>query len=336
MGGGNVFRLGIIGAGGIAGAHASAAKAAGGRISVVAVADPAEGSRVKMAEATGGKAFASPEALFAEVGKGLEVDGVVVCTPPSVRTGIVEAALSRGIAVLAEKPLAHTAADSRKLLDLSRKHAGARTAVAYCHRFTPAVREMRRLTAEGRIGTLERFENVFACDLPHNEGKWMSDLTASGGGAFIDMGCHSLDLYHFLVGPSAVAGSVYQHKWPGRTETAATVLVRSTGAGTRNVPPGVAGVILSGWSETARFAVSLVGTAGMLHYDYEKPTELVFKDLNGKIETLAVESHEVRFAKQLVAFADYAQGGDNPGLATFEEGLLAAEGVEAAARLAKG
>jgi predicted dehydrogenase len=328
------FKFAIIGAGGIANAHVGAVKASGGKLSVTAVIDPVEANRAKIAEAVGaGKTYASYDEFEADLGKGVQADGVIVCTPPSVRNVIVEKALRKRLHVLTEKPLAHTASESRAIAELA-KGAKSVTAVAYCHRFTPAILEMKKLIAAGKIGTLERFENVFACDLPGHQTKWFSDKSAAGGGAFIDMGCHSLDLYHFVVGPSKVAGSVFFHKWPGRTETAATVLVKHSGPGKTNIPSGVAGVIVSGWSETARFTLALVGTNGMLSYDYEKPTELVFKDLNGKAEVLTVETHDVRFAKQLQAFADFAQGGANPGIASFGEGVQAAEAVEAAERLA--
>lgn len=330
----NVFKVALIGAGGIANAHAGAAKASNGRVQVVAVVDPVEAARNKMATDLGAKAFASPDELFAAA-KGLELNGVVVCTPPSVRVPIITKALEHKLAVLTEKPIAHNVADAKQLVEAARKHPDATTAVAYCHRFAPAILEMKKQVAAGKIGKLVRFENAFACDLSGHETKWFSDLEKSGGGAFIDMGCHSLDLFHFLVGFADVKGAIFEHKWAGRAETAATVLVKSNTDGGANIGVGVAGVIISGWAETCRFALSLFGTNGSFHYDYEKPLELIYKDLNGKAETHAVEAHDVRFARQLVAFADAAQGAKNLGLATFNDGLQAAVAVEAATKLAK-
>ena len=59
-------------------------------------------------------------------------------------------------------------------------------------------------------------------------------------------------------------------------------------------------------------------------YDYEKPNELVFKDLVGKVETHEVPSHDTRFMHQLVAFADAVQNKKKSQLATFADGLAAA------------
>lgn len=330
----SVFKTAIIGAGGIAGAHLAAAKATAGRVSIVGVVDPVEANRAKLAADAGAKGFASVEELLA-VAKGLELSAAVVCTPPATRLKIIGALLEKGIAVLSEKPLAHTAEDARALADLARKHANVKTAVAYCHRFTPAVIEMNRLVEQGKIGRLTRFENVFACDLPGHQTKWMSDTPFSGGGAFIDMGCHSLDLYHFMVGRPKIRGAVFDHTWAGRAESGATVLVSAIAGARANINPGVAGVIESGWAETSRFTVALVGTQGMLFYDYEQPTHIVFKDLLGKATSMPIESHDVRFARQLAAFADWVQHGKPAALASFADGVIAAEAVDAATHSAK-
>ncbi|MBX3383736.1 MAG: Gfo/Idh/MocA family oxidoreductase [Phycisphaeraceae bacterium] len=329
------FRIGIIGAGGISRAHTAAAAASGGRIVVSAVVDPVRAQRDALAQDTGAQAFDSIENLVEAVSAGLALDGLVVCTPPSARLKIAKAAFKAKLPVLMEKPIAHTLADARKLAAMSVKNRKVPAFIAYCHRFAPAMNLAKDLIDQGKIGKLTRFENVFACDLPGHEGKWFSDPKAAGGGAFLDMGSHSVDLFHAVVGPSAAVGSVFAHKWKKRTETAGTVLLRGTKKRGNFVPAGVAGVILSGWAETARFEVAIVGDAGMLSYNYEKPAELVFKDLNGQAETIAVESHEVRFARQLAAFADAVQKKAKSPLATFADGLAAAAVHDKATRLAK-
>jgi predicted dehydrogenase len=325
------FKIGIIGAGGIAGAHAAAAKASEGAVTIAAVADPTEAARTKLAGEWNAKPFASAHDLIAAA-KSLDLGGVVVCTPPHVRVAIVKASLDAGLPVLSEKPIASSLADAHVLADLTRSNPKARTAVAYCHRFTPAVLEMRRLIAAGKVGRVTRWENVFACDLPGHSGKWFSDLSVSGGGAFIDMGSHSVDLFRFMMGEAALVGAVYDHAWSGRAESGATVLLKNSVPHGNNIGTGTAGFIASGWAETSRFTVAVLGTAGMLFYDYEKPEEIVFKDLVGKAESISIQEHGVRFARQLKQFAAFATGGESGGLATFEDGLATARIVDAANR----
>lgn len=329
----NAFRLAIIGAGGIAAAHAAAVKDSGGRLVITAVIDPVAANREKLAGEFGAAAFPSHAEFFAANKKSKIADGVLIATPPSIRIDIVAAALKHGVPVLSEKPLAHTLADAKKLAALSRKFKKTPAFVGYCHRFSPAILEMKAQLASGKLGRLTRFENFFACDLPGHEKKWFSDPKVAGGGALLDMGSHSFDLLHFMVGPSDISGASLDHKWKGRTETGGVVLTRAKKKGV-NIPVGATGVIISGWAETSRFTVALLGDQGMLAYDYEKPEELVHKDLLGKATITPIKTCGVRFLEQLLAFADAVSKKKNPAsknLATFEDAFAAAE-MDAKAR----
>lgn len=318
------FHLAIVGGGGISRAHASAAKASNEAIQITAVVDPAETARKTVCDALGCRGFPNIEELLSEAGDDHRIDGVVICTPPSVRVPIVRAALDRGIAVLAEKPIAHTVADAKKLADLTAKYPETTAVVGYCHRFTPAIEEMKQKIDGGELGTILRFENTFACSIPGMKDKWMSDPAVSGGGSFIDTGCHSLDLYRFLLGDAQVVGATIHREWRNRGESNATVLLRGTGRFA-----SVAGVIQSGWLEPARFTVTVVGTAGLLSYDYDKPTELQHVPSDGAPRTIPVDSHDLRFARQLTAFADRVRGGRlGDSMCDFPQGLKVAELVE--------
>ncbi len=327
------FALAFIGAGGISGAHAGAVKDSGGQLSVAAVVDPNAEAANKLAAEHDAPALGSVQALFEAIDrKDVSVDGIVICTPPTVRVGPVREALQRGIAVLTEKPIAINAEDAARIAEIADAHPDALLGVAYCHRFAPPVIRMKQLVSEGKIGRLSRFENAFAFHHPPMSEKWMSDPTLSGGGSFIDTGCHSLDLFRYLVGPAQVVGSVFDSDWEGRGESSATVLVKAS----EGDHAGIGGVILAGWLEPERFTIDLVGTNGSLHYDYTKPTELVYRPGIGEPEMIEVESHEVRFTRQLIHFARAARGDTPRGdLADARDGLGAAEAVDSATKAAK-
>jgi predicted dehydrogenase len=324
------FRIAIVGAGVISRAHIAAAKATHGAVVVTAVIDPDERARRAAADAANAKPFASfDEFLAAPDSSGADWDlGVIVCTPPSVRIPIIEPALRHGLHVLVEKPLAHTVADAHELNIIAARYNRRSSFVGYCHRFTPAVVEMRRRIRAGEIGTVTRFENTFAGPLPQMRDHWMSDRVVSGGGSFLDTGSHSLDLFNFLAGGGYPEAAVFYYAWPGRGESSATVLLRGE--------EGVAGVIQSSWTEPARFIVTVVGTGGALSYDYDRPTELRLRLNDGRDEVIPVESHEVRFQRQLEAFA-LAAGGRGSAVqpATFIAGRNVAETAEAVQKLAQ-
>jgi predicted dehydrogenase len=330
---GQSFALAFIGAGGISGAHAGAVKDSNGKLTVSAVVDPNAEAAAKLAGAHNAKSFGTIDELFDAIDrKSVRVDGIVICTPPTVRVDPIRSALERGIPVLTEKPVAINAEDAARVVEISDAHPDTLFGVAYCHRFAPPVVKMKQMVAEGKIGRLTRFENAFAFHHPPMAEKWMSDPKTSGGGSFIDTGCHSLDLFRYLVGPAQVVGSVFDADWDGRGESSATVLVKSA----EGKHAGVAGVILAGWLEPERFTVDLIGTSGSMHYDYMKPTEIVYRPGIGEPEMIEVESHEVRFSRQLMHFADAASGRVARGdLADARDGLGAAEAVDSAAKAAK-
>ena len=325
--GNSTIRLGMVGAGGMGRTHASSVASVGGAARVVAVADGVSDAAGALAAKTESRAFSDAGDMIRTMAD--ELDAVVLCTPPSVRKEVVSLALEHGVAVLIEKPLADTHAHAKELVDLAARHPGLVTACAYCHRFTPAIREMIRLAHDGDLGRIVRWENTFACSIPDMGDKWMSDTSVSGGGSLIDTGCHSLDLFRYMCGDIEPVGAVFDRKWNGRGESGATSLVRSAST-------GVAGTINNGWLEPARFLVTLVGEEAILSYDYEQPTILTRKSVAGTIKTIEVESHEVRFDRQMAAFIEAVAGAKrDPNLATLADGLAVAQAVDALTKSAR-
>lgn len=312
-------RIAIIGSGIIAGAHVAAATESE-KLTVTAVADPMADRRDKLAKQAGASAFSSLDELLSNDRARAEVDALVICTPPSIRIDLVEEALSQGLPVLVEKPLAHTVNDAQALANLAQLYAGTPAAVAYCHRFTPAIREIKRRLESGDLGKPVRFENVFACWHPTMQQSWMSDPKRSGGGSLLDTGSHGVDLFHYLIGSSQTDAAVLSHQWPGRGDTNASLLIHHGSADEGSTP--VAGFLASGWAEAARFVLTVVGTDGSMHYDFEKPEEVIWTRSQAEAQTLTIETHETRFRHQLEAFADLVNDPTAPSdLATFQDGL---------------
>ncbi len=322
------FSFAVVGAGGIAGTHASAARDTEGEVAISHAVDANPDAARTFADTHGSTALDSFEDLLKAIDAGTGPDALLVCTPPSARLGIVTAAVERKLPVLVEKPLAQDVETATKLQHLYARNQDVPMAIAYCHRFAPPIVKLKELVAADAIGRMTRFENHFAFHHPPMAEKWMSDASIAGGGSFIDTGSHSLDLFRFLVGPAQVAGAVYDHEWPDRAESGATVLLRSQ-------VPGVAGVINAGWMEPEKFTLTLTGTGGTLHYDYMDPEVIHHTTSAGTSESIHTDSHEHRFKNQLLAFAEHARGGPLGRLATFDDGLAANTAVDEATRLSK-
>jgi predicted dehydrogenase len=81
-----------------------------------------------------------------------DIDLIDVCTPSHTHFELAWAALEAGKHVLCEKPVAYDFRDTRRARDLARRK-GLKTRVGLTFRFSPAMRYMRELVADGFIGT---------------------------------------------------------------------------------------------------------------------------------------------------------------------------------------
>jgi predicted dehydrogenase len=110
-------RVGIIGAGGIGKTHARAWRDNG--VMPVAVADVNGEAAERLAGEIGATGWDDPAAKLAAG----DLDNASICTPPATHAPLVEAAISAGLAVLCEKPLADSLAAAEKIASMSRPTA---------------------------------------------------------------------------------------------------------------------------------------------------------------------------------------------------------------------
>ena len=142
------------------------------------------------------------EALVADP----DVDAVYVATPPAAhRDGVLLAARQRK-PVYVEKPMA---LDHRQCLEMIEacRTAGVPLFTAYYRRALPRFLRVKALVDEGAIGvaravtiTLYRRHAMDPDALP-----WRVDPAVAGGGLFVDLASHTLDLLDFILGPIATA-----------------------------------------------------------------------------------------------------------------------------------
>jgi predicted dehydrogenase len=199
--------MGLIGAGRIAQSYVDVFGVLDD-VTLAAVADPVADARGKVAERTGCQAFADYEDLAANV----DVDAVLICTPPATHVDVARHFVELGVPVLCEKPLAIYPERARRLIALADER-GVLVTMASKFRYAKDVAEAKRILTSGAIGETILFENIFASRVPM-EGRWNADPAISGGGVLIDNGTHSVDIARYILGPivevSAVEGKRIQ------------------------------------------------------------------------------------------------------------------------------
>ncbi len=197
--------------------------------------------------------YDSAEALVTDP----DVDAVYVATPPYRHRAYTVLAARHHKPVYVEKPMAMNAAECDEMIDACRD-AGVPLFTAYYRRALPRFLRVKAILDGGAIGpvravsvTLYRRHVVTDGPLP-----WRVDPAIAGGGFFVDLASHTLDLLDCLLGPIAgVRGDAAN--LGGHYEAEDTVAASLTFAS------GVRGTGL--WCFTAdadRDEVAIVGTEG--------------------------------------------------------------------------
>ncbi len=245
--------MGLVGLGGH-GRTIQTACAAAGNLAVASVFDVAADEARAAAVRFGCAAAPSYEALLARG----DLDAVVLVTPNPVHRVQAEAALSTGLHVFVEKPLANTVADGQAMVEAAQA-AGRILAVGHNLRFSRSAQWAAGVLAEGRLGRLVSVEIHFSADGTRRVAarSWRLRPDTCPLLPVMQLGIHALDLVHTLVGPieevSAFARSVTTP--PG---------VPDSVAATFRVAGGPMGTMVSNYCTQVAFEYRLAGTEATL------------------------------------------------------------------------
>jgi len=159
-----------------------------------------------------------------------DVDIVYVATPPAAHKEYVLAAARAGKTVLVEKPMGLTAAAGRAMVEAC-DAAGVELFVAYYRRFQPHALRMAELIDAGRLGTPVAAQIDFAIAAPPTyDWGWRIVPSVSGGGLFVDVVSHRIDLMIRLLGaPAATVGLTATFGTTGGVEDVAAATIRFAG-----------------------------------------------------------------------------------------------------------
>ncbi len=209
---------GIAGCGWVARDYVAPAIAAAPAACLLAVCDPDSLARQRIGDGEPGITRHADLAGFLAT-PGLEA--VYVATPNHLHRPIVEAAARAGKHVLCEKPMATSLADAEAMVATCQEN-GVLYATAFDQRFQARHRRLGELVQEGRLGEITAVRVHYACwtpadwSPPTTEGthdNWRVDPARAGGGAFIDLAPHGLDLAQVLLGePLLEAKCLFQRR----------------------------------------------------------------------------------------------------------------------------
>ena len=310
------LRFGLVGAGRIGQAYAQAFESAEAA-ELRAVADIRPEAAQALAQQSGCEAFD----VYQSMRRNVELDAVLVCTPPVTHPEIALYFMDRGVHVLCEKPFAIDVAQAEMMLAASKRNCVAVT-MASKFRYVDDVIRAKSIVSSGILGELVLFENAFTSRVDMTA-QWNSDPAISGGGVLIDNGTHSVDIMRYFLGSLADVSVVEGKRTQGlEVEDTVRIFVRSEA--------GVMGSIDLSWSinKEQESYISIYGSRGTIQVGWKEskyrqsssPDWVVFGRGYDKIQ--ALRSQIDNFARGIV--------GDEKLIITAQDALASVEVIQAA------
>jgi len=189
-------KVGIIGSGFEADIHAASFQIMPEEAEVVAVASPTAGNAAKLAQR-----YSIPRVFtdYREMLREDDIEMVTITAPNSLHAQMTVDIARAGKHVVCEKPLCMTLEEADLMIDTCQKE-GVLLMYAEELFFTPKyvkAKEMADQGAFGKVYMVKQAEKHFGPHAP-----WFWDVAQSGGGVFMDMGCHGIAFcYWFLNRP---------------------------------------------------------------------------------------------------------------------------------------
>jgi predicted dehydrogenase len=163
------------------------------RVKSVYDANSARGTK-RAAELAGAVYTANPASIFEDP----EITSVVICAETNLHRDLVISAAKSGKNIFCEKPIGIASEDAIAMA-AAVNEAGVIFQTGFFMRGSGANQFIRREVMAGRLGKITRahYSSCHQAALAgwfDTEWRWLTDKSAAGGGAMLDMGAHPLDL----------------------------------------------------------------------------------------------------------------------------------------------
>ncbi|UJF33475.1 Gfo/Idh/MocA family protein [Paenibacillus hexagrammi] len=132
-----------------------------------------------------------------------DVTAVYIATPPAFHRDYTLMAARAGKPVYVEKPMARNYSECVEMIEAC-EAAGVPLYVAYYRRGLARFQEIKRMLDSGVIGHVRFVRTMQLQTLRPWDGEalpWRVQPELSGGGLFVDLASHTLDIWDYLLGP---------------------------------------------------------------------------------------------------------------------------------------
>ncbi len=207
--------------------------------------------------------------------------------------------------------------------------------------FAPKYERVRRLVNEGAVGKIYQLRQCEKHSGPHSD--WFYDINQSGGGALMDMGCHGIAWFRWMLGGKPKVTSVLaqmqtglNHKGRTRAEENSVCMVE--------FESGAIGIAENSWAKHGGMddRVEVYGTGGVIYADlFQGNAALTYSDqgygyamekagsTKGWTFTIFEEAFNQGYPQELQHFINCVRHGKQP-ITTGEDGRAVLEIMYAA------
>jgi myo-inositol 2-dehydrogenase / D-chiro-inositol 1-dehydrogenase len=302
---------------------------------MVAVASPTPGNAASFAKRHG-----IPN-HFTDYRKMLEMndlDMIVIGAPTHLHCQITLDAAARGKHVVCEKPLCMNLDEADRMIGACKK-AGVHLMYAEELCFAPKYVRMKQLLDEGALGKPVLLKQSEKHDGPHAAHFW--DVNLAGGGVTMDMGCHAIEFFRWMLGRPAIK-SVYAQM--STSVHAAKTMGDDNSVILVEFENGVVGLAEESWTKLGGMddRAEVHGSGGVAYADLLHGNSIETYSATGygyavekagstKGWSFAIyeEAWNYGFPQEFAHFVDCVQNGTTP-LVTGEDGRVVLEAIFAA------
>lgn len=267
----------------------------------------------------------------------VQLDMVVIATPPDTHGSMIDAALDCGLSIFVEKPFTLSGNEARCLAARSRTVPGTHQ-VGYVNRFNDVFMNVRKILKAGLLGRLISFRSdMFGRTVTRrgDHSGWRS-IRKTGGGALYEFGSHAVDLAVYLFGcPDQVVGTRLTPIYSSHVED----MVRTTFL----YKSGLEGSVLVNWSDESHRKptnkIEVFGERGKIMADQQELKIFLKEEAEGFVKgwnttyitdvftpvPFYVRGYE--FTRQLLHFAELART-KSENIASFDEGAITQKALD--------
>lgn len=254
------------------------------------------------------------------------IDAIVLATPHSQHAAQVIAAAEAGKPVFVEKPFTLTRASAAAAVEACRK-SGVVIGFGHNRRFLPAMVELKRMIAEGRLGRVLQIEGNFSSSsgYRHGRGSWRASRAEAPAGGMTALGIHVVDAMIHLCGRIDEVYARSRHNVLAiDVDDATAILMNFTG--------GALGYLGTVFASAPYWRLQVFGSEGWAEMHGQET--LIVTGRDGRSEERKFAPHDIERA-ELEAFAAAIAGGA-PFPVPPEEAVHGVAVLEAIARSAEG